>query len=132
MCLYAGKAAKTVQADTSKTDEDIVAEAIKSFAAGLGKSVSEIPKPIATMCTRWETDPYSLGAYSYFPVDSTIEDMDALADPIYDGQVMFCGEHTIKEHNASVHGPVISGLREARRLDKGAYLKGVIPGIIPN
>ena len=46
---------------------------------------------------------------------------------IIDGKLMFCGEHTIAEHNASEHGPVISGLREARRLDKGAYIEKVIP-----
>lgn len=131
VCLYAGTAAKAVQSDASKTDDDIVAEAIENFAAGLGKTPDEIPKPVATMCTRWDTDPYSLGAYSYFPVGSTLDDMDALSEPVYGGRVMFCGEHTIKEHNASVHGPVLSGLREARRLDRGAHLKGVIPGIIP-
>lgn len=113
------------------TDDDIVKEAIKYFAVGLGKDVSEIPDPIATMCTRWHSDPYSLGSYSYFPVKAAPKDMDTLAEPVYDGRVMFCGEHTIPEHNASVHGPVISGLREARRLDKDAHLKKVIPGLIP-
>ena len=57
--------------------------------------------------------------------------MHTLAEPAYDGRVMFCGEHTIPEHNASLHGPVISGLREARRFDKDAHLKKVIPGLIP-
>ena len=50
---------------SNKTDDEIVADAIKSFAAALGKTVDEIPKPVATMCTRWYSDPYSLGAYSY-------------------------------------------------------------------
>ena len=64
VCLYAGKFAQDVQ-KSNKTDDEIVADAIKSFAAGLGKTVDEIPKPVATMCTRWYSDPYSLGAYSY-------------------------------------------------------------------
>lgn len=68
------------------------------------------------------SDPFSLGAYSYIPIGATPEDMDALAEPIYNGRVMFAGEHTISAHNATVHGPVISGLREAQRLDKEAYL----------
>ena len=96
-------------------------EAIKYLAAGLGKTVDEIPKPIATMCTRWQTDPYAFGSYSYFPVAAKPEDMDF--DPVYDGRLMFCGEYTMKEHNASVHGPVLSGLRVARRLDLGANIK---------
>jgi len=66
------------------------------------------------------------------PAKATLEDFDTLAEPIYDGRVMFCGEHCVKEHNASVHGPVISGLKEARRLDKDAHIKNVIPGIIPS
>lgn len=70
------------------------------------------------MCTRWQTDHNAFGSYSYFPVAAKPEDMDF--DPVYDGRLMFCGEHTMKEHNASVHGPVLSGLREARRLDLGA------------
>ena len=131
VCLYDGAFAYKIQSDTSLTDDDIVKEAIKYFAAGLGKDISDIPKPIATLCTRWHSDPYSLGAYSYIPVKATPEDMYTLAEPMYDGRVMFCGEHTIPEHNASVHGPVISGLREARRLDKDAHLKKVVPGLIP-
>ena len=64
VCLYAGKFAQDVQ-KSNKTDDEIVADAIKSFAVGIGKTVDEIPKPVATMCTRWYSDPYSLGAYSY-------------------------------------------------------------------
>ena len=132
VCLYDGAFAQETQSDTSKTDDDIVQEAIKYFAAALNKSPDEIPTPVATHITRWHSDEFALGAYSYMPAKATLDDFDTLAEPIYDGRVMFCGEHCIKEHNASVHGPVISGLKEARRLDKDAHIKNVIPGIIPS
>lgn len=131
VCLYDGAFAQKTQGDEAMTDEEIVAEAMKYFAVGLGKTVDEIPKPVATMCTRWHSDPYSFGVYSYMPYSASLDDFDALAEPVYDGRLMFCGEHTMKEHIASVHGPVLSGLREARRLDKSAYIKNVIPGFIP-
>lgn len=75
-----------------------------------------------------DSDPYSLGYYSHIPVNAKLDDFDALAEPTtYDGRVMFCGEHTTKEHNTSFHGPVLSGLREARRLDKEAHILKTLP-----
>jgi len=52
VCLYDGQFAQETQSDTSKTDDDIVKEAIKYFAAALNKSTDEIPTPIASHITR--------------------------------------------------------------------------------
>lgn len=43
VCLYDGEFAIKTQADDSKSDDDIVDEALQYLAAALGKSVESIP-----------------------------------------------------------------------------------------
>ena len=45
------------------------------------------------------------------------EDYDALAAPV-GGRLFFAGEHTSRKQPASVTGAVLSGLREACRIDE--------------
>ena len=42
------------------------------------RDVTQIPEPVSAVVTRWGTDPYSLGAYSYFPVGFTDEDQEGV------------------------------------------------------
>ena len=81
--------------------------------------------PKQTHITRWSSDPHSLGSYSYFPVASNalgsksggpMEMLEA-ARPLWDERLGFCGEHTEENHFASVHGPLITGIREGKRLE---------------
>lgn len=46
---------------------------------------------------------------------SNHEDNDILARPVNDG-LFFAGEHTEKNHFATVHGAFLSGQREAERI----------------
>lgn len=64
--------------------------------------------------SRWGTDSYALGAYSYAPVGCTKLDFEQLAKPV--GKIHFAGEATVAEANATVHGAYLSGLREAQRI----------------
>ncbi len=68
----------------------------------------------ALKVTRWQANPFSMGAYSHVPVGSSARDFQALAQPI--GPILFAGEATVAEHHATVHGAYLSGLREARRI----------------
>lgn len=81
--------------------------------------------PKQTHITRWLSDPHSLGSYSYFPVANDaigskpggpMEMLEA-ARPLWDERLGFCGEHTEENHFASVHGPLITGIREGKRLE---------------
>lgn len=117
-CLYGGSFSRDVQA--SWTDAQIVAGARASVAAVLGAD----PDPAATAVTRWTTDPFAGGSYSYVPVGATVDDFDTLAEPI-DDRVLFAGEHTMRHQFQSVHGAFQSGLREARRLGVESFQ---IPG----
>ena len=85
-----------------------------------------IIKPKEAVVTRWKSDPWARGSYSYVSVNSSGRDYDYLAEPITpsSGQttsqqvprVYFAGEHTIRNYPATVHGALLSGLRESRRI----------------
>ncbi|NOX61813.1 MAG: NAD(P)-binding protein [Chloroflexi bacterium] len=74
-----------------------------------------IPEPEAIMSTRWASDPYSLGAYSFAAVAAGESDYEALAEPV-DERLFFAGEATHVRYPATVHGAFLSGQREARRI----------------
>jgi len=66
--------------------------------------------------TRWSRDEYSLIVYSYLRPGATPDDYDALARPEHRGRVLFCGEHTSRKYPATMHGALLSGEREAKRI----------------
>ena len=116
VCIYSGAFATKAQA--AMAPGELIAGATKQLARGLGRPV---PAPVATAATRWATDPYSLGSYSYVPVGAGAGDMDALAAPV-GGRLLFAGEATVAAHRSTVHGAFLSGLREARRIAPAARI----------
>lgn len=113
VCLYGGQNALDWQA--SLGDESLVA--LARATTGLW---GEPTDPVTTYVTHWGTDPFSLGGYSYVPVGAEPADFDTLGEPF--DRVLFAGEHTIQPHHQTVHGAVLSGLREATRLGAEATL----------
>ena len=110
VCLYGGRTARTI-VDTWN-DEEIVTGAIDALKDIFG---DDIPQPIATHVTRWREDPWSLGSYSYLPIGASGDDMRELGEPVGE-TLLFAGEATIPNLYATVHGAMVSGLREARRI----------------
>jgi len=108
VCLYGGGFAREVQTDS---DEELVA----GVRAVLLEVYGSDPEPAATHVTHWTTDPFAGGSYSYIAVGATHDDLGILAEPV-DDRVLFAGEHTVEGQWQSVHGAMLSGLREARRL----------------
>ncbi len=101
------------QAWSAMSDEALVASTLEQLAAMLGRS--RVPLPNAALVTRWREDPLAGGSYSYVPVGATRADLDRLAEP--EGpRVLFAGEHTAGLAASTVHGAMMSGLREAARL----------------
>jgi len=78
------------------------------FGAGL-------PAPIDSAVTRWASDPYSLGAYSYLALGSAPSDQDTLAAPVL-GRLLFAGEATSAARYGYADGALQTGIREAKRL----------------
>ncbi|KAL0170117.1 hypothetical protein M9458_034713, partial [Cirrhinus mrigala] len=80
-----------------------------------------------TVVSRWRADPWARGSYSYVAAGSSGNDYDLMAQPITPGpaipgasqpvpRLFFAGEHTIRNYPATVHGALLSGLREAGRI----------------
>lgn len=95
------------------TDEATIAAAMQTLQTIYGKAV---PAPTATLITRWTTDPYAQGAYSYMAKQATPAAYDQLAQPIHD-RLFFAGEATHRQYAATVHGALLSGWREAERIN---------------
>jgi len=67
------------------------------------------------LVTRWATDPYALGSYSFLPVGATPDDRLALQEPV-GRTVLLAGEHTDTDAPATTHGALASGRRAAEQL----------------
>jgi monoamine oxidase len=118
--LYGGARAR--EALDTLDDEALVAGAVAAVGAALGVAV---PPPLVARVTRWRSDPYSRGSYSFPALGQTLDDFDALAAPVAD-RVLFAGEATSRSTFGTVHGAVLSAVREAQRL--GIDASGV-PGL---
>ena len=80
--------------------------------SSLRLALPNTPDPIAYCLTGWDTDPFSQGAYTFDPLGTTCEDIEALAAPSGKGGcLLFGGEHTDPEYLGSTHGAYLSGLR---------------------
>ncbi|XP_062435928.1 peroxisomal N(1)-acetyl-spermine/spermidine oxidase isoform X2 [Rhea pennata] len=84
----------------------------------------DLPAPRSILRSRWHSAPYTRGSYSYVAVDSSGEDIDVLAQPLPEDasdprplQVLFAGEATHRTFYSTTHGALLSGWREADRLN---------------
>jgi monoamine oxidase len=88
-----------------------------SDAAAVDELVTAIdaPTPTGSLVTRWGTDQYARGSYSFIAVGSSPDDMHELGQPVGE-RLLFAGEATNPEWFGTVHGAYLSGLREADRI----------------
>jgi monoamine oxidase len=96
------------------SDEQIVASAMQTLRTIYGAS---IPEPIDYQMTRWASDPFSLGSYSYNPVGAVPKMRQELAEPLA-RSVFFAGEASNKNYFGTAHGAYLSGLRAAQEILK--------------
>jgi len=91
----------------------IVDKALESFASVLGIPKTRLQSELATAYFHdWDSDPFSLGAYSYVKVGGE-GCQKTLGAPI-ENAVFFAGEATdTSGHNGTVHGAIASGKRAA-------------------
>lgn len=103
--------ATQVEALSDEKASGIVHRALTSW---LGR---EPPKPDAVHVTRWAQDEYSRGSYSHMITGkSETKHREVFQQPIFNGKgavLRFAGEHTSRNHFATVHGALLSGWREA-------------------
>lgn len=94
------------------TDTQIIEGAMSTLRRMYGR---ECPDPTGHQITRWDSDPYALGSYSFYAVGSTPAMRDDLAATV-DNRVYFAGEATDRTAPGTVHGAYTSGLRAAREV----------------
>ena len=128
--LVAGESALIME---KVTDDVIVGRCLTILKNIYGASA--VPHPKESLVTRWRGDPWSRGSYSYIAAGASGDDLDVLASPVaYPAttessdatlpkdeyldapRLFFAGEHTIRDYPATVHGALLSGLREAARI----------------
>ncbi|KAL4948068.1 flavin-containing amine oxidoreductase-domain containing protein [Aspergillus filifer] len=107
--LMAGDAAH--QAECTP-DAEIIAE-VMSQLRNVFKQAA-VPDPLETIITRWASDKFTKGTYSYVAAEAFPGDYDLMAKPV--GNLHFAGEATCGTHPATVHGAYLSGLRAASEI----------------
>lgn len=94
------------------SDKEIIADVMNVLKKIYGV---DIPQPTGYLITRWGSDEFSGGAYSYVGAGGTANDYELLAEPLAN-KLFFAGEATSKSYPATVHGAYLTGLREAHRI----------------
>ena len=77
-----------------------------------GQSISD---PIDVHHTKWASDKFSYGAYSYTAVGNTPQIYSEISTPIKN-LIYFAGEHTHEKFSATIHGAYLSGIRAAKSM----------------
>lgn len=107
-----------------KTSEENVKKGMDKLLSVLFKDKFDV-KPIRTLLrTKWQTNRFERGAYSYRSVytEENGGSAEALGQPITDNKgfplICFAGEATSPHYHATVHGAIETGFREAERVIK--------------
>lgn len=129
LALVAGQSAAIME---NVSDDVIVGRCLAVLKGIFGNAA--VPQPKESVVTRWRADPYARGSYSFVSVGSSGSDYDLLAAPVTPinddsklttstgddikemPRLFFAGEHTIRNYPATVHGALLSGVREAGRI----------------
>ncbi|KAL7252866.1 hypothetical protein ACSBR1_007426 [Camellia fascicularis] len=122
IALVAGEAAHNFE---SMPPTDAVTQVLRILKGVYEPQGIDVPEPIQTVCTRWGTDPFSLGSYSNVAVGASGDDYDILAENVGDGRVFFAGEATTRRYPATMHGAFLSGLREAANMAHYATVRAL-------
>ncbi|KZT63390.1 amine oxidase [Daedalea quercina L-15889] len=97
-----------------------VTDAAHAFLVSRFQVDAQPAAPTNSVMTDWHKDPLALGATttpSIIGEGRSPLDFAELAKPLWGGRLGFAGEHTEMNHRGSVAGAVISGLREAERVN---------------
>ena len=94
------------------SDEELTRRAVEALRSVFGA----VPEPADSVSTRWGSDPWTGGSYSYVPVGVTFDSYRELARPVGD-RLFFAGEATHGRFPSTVHGALMSGWRAAREIN---------------
>jgi len=95
-------------------------DAVHTFLVSRFQPDTQPTKPTSSVMTDWHKDPLALGSTTTPSIAGEGRgplDFAELAKPLWGGRLGFAGEHTEMNHRGSVAGAVISGKREAERVN---------------
>ena len=95
-----------------RTDTQIVDSAMRTLRAIYGPG---IPSPTGHQITRWATDPFALGSYSFNALGAHPRMRQDLAALVGE-RLFFAGEATEGRYFGTVHGAYLSGLRAVKEI----------------
>lgn len=105
---------RAVSMDQASSDEDICKVALSRLKQMFS---AQHALPERHVLTRWFSDPWSRGSYSYGAVESHVWDRQKLGEPL-GNRLFFAGEATHAVHYGTVHGALLAGEREGRRIHR--------------
>lgn len=116
-----GRAA--VHSDRVASDDEIVARGLASLQRMTGRTP---PPPTGVLITRWLSDPWAQGSYSFNSIHSCPEDRSEYSRPVAD-RIWFAGEGT----QARDYGTVQAALRSGQAAAESIYrhLSGRTPSL---
>jgi monoamine oxidase len=109
LCFTMGEYAKNQE---SLPDSAITSDIMNVLRNTYGQN---IPNPIDVHFTKWASDKFSYGAYSFTAVGNTPETYYEISAPIVN-LIYFAGEHTHENYPATIHGAYLSGIRAAQSM----------------
>lgn len=112
--LVSGQAAHQAESMSDDQLKEKAMEALRRINPTMA-TTTPIPDPVACVVSRWGSEPFSKGSYSYVAVGASGDDYDVLAMPV-GRRILFAGEHTVRQHPDTVGGAMLSGIREAARV----------------
>ncbi|KAL6633521.1 hypothetical protein ACP70R_026192 [Stipagrostis hirtigluma subsp. patula] len=116
IALVAGESAVKFEKTSPMENVEKVLETLRKIFSPKG---IEVPNPLQAICTRWGTDRFTYGSYSYVAIGASGDDYDILAESVHD-RVFFAGEATNRRYPATMHGALLSGYREAANILRAA------------
>ena len=123
IALMAGESAYEAE---RTPDAELTAQCLKQLRNVFGRE--NVPHPVETIVTRWGSDRFARGTYSYVAAEARPGDYDLIAAPI--SNLFFAGEATIATHPATVHGAYLSGLRAAHEVYESMVGPIAIPPVL--
>ncbi len=96
----------------TQTDAQVQSDMMNNLKKIFGNS---IPNPTNLLVSRWGSDPFAYGAYSFANVNTDSTEFDTISQAI-DNRLFFAGEHTHATYRGTVHGAYLSGTREADKI----------------
>lgn len=109
IALMAGESAHEAEVTP---DAFLVEECLHQLRNVFG--TQNVPPPVESIVTRWGSDRFARGTYSFVAAEARAGDYDLIAAPV--SNIFFAGEATIATHPATVHGAYLSGLRAAHEV----------------